>query len=69
MSPETVGTTVITFVIKHVGEVRYVIVVVPDVTPVRIPEDDSMVALVGLLLVHVPPAGELERVRTQVLHT
>jgi len=44
-------------------------VVVPCDVPVATPEADPIVATDVLLLVHVPPADELERVVVEPLHT
>ncbi len=52
-----VGFTVIVFVAKQPPTV-YVIVVVPALTPVMMPDVNPIVAIDGLLLIHVPPAGK-----------
>lgn len=43
--------------------------VVPALTPVTNPEDGTMVATDVLLLVHVPPEGELLSVIVELTHT
>lgn len=60
--------TVITVVILHpVGKV-YIIVSVPEVIPVTIPEPDPIIAIAGLLLIQVPPPGSI-RVVVEPTHT
>jgi hypothetical protein len=46
-----------------------VISVVPELRLVTIPVEGSIVAAVVLLLVHVPPEGELESVVVYPVHT
>ena len=47
----------IVFVAKQPPTV-YVIVVVPALTPVMMPDVNPIDAIVGLLLIHVPPPGK-----------
>jgi hypothetical protein len=54
-----IGFTVTTAVVKHPVERVYVIVDVPDATPVTMPLADPIVAFDVVLLVHVPPASVL----------
>jgi len=47
--------TVVTAVVIHVEGAVYVMVAVPAATPVRVPDDEPTVAVLMLLLLHVPP--------------
>jgi len=47
--------TVVTAVAIHVEGAVYVIVAVPVATPVSVPDDEPTVAVLMLLLLHVPP--------------
>ncbi len=53
--------TVFVSTLVHPVERVYVISVVPAVTPVRIPEDEPMVATPDVLLVHDPPVGVVDK--------
>ena len=54
--------TVTTAVAVQMPPVVYVIVAVPAEIPVTVPEPEPMVAMAGLLLVHMPPVTALVRV-------
>lgn len=49
------GLTANEYVLNTLGLTRYVTVTPPDVTPVNTPVTESIVAVAGLLVVHVPP--------------
>lgn len=63
------GFTVITVVRTHPSGEVYVIRVVPDATPLTVPEAKPMVALAGAELLHVPPPGGDDRVVDAPTHT
>jgi len=61
--------TVIVSFLEHPVARVYVILVVPVVTPVSIPEHDPIDATPVALLTQVPPAGVVETVVVKPVHT
>jgi hypothetical protein len=63
------AVTVITVDVVQPALTAYVIVVVPEVTPVTIPVDEPIVATPGVLLLHEPPPVLLVNVIVEPGHT
>lgn len=64
-----IGFTVTLYVAKQPVGIIYVIVTTPAATPVTTPVEDPTVAIVVLLLVHVPPSGLPVSVIEEPAHT
>ena len=63
------GLTVIVVVTEQPEERVYVIVSIPGDIPITMPDAEPTVAIAGLLLLHVPPPGELLKVMVLPTHT